>query len=325
MELISLILSFLDHRSLRTVSTVSRLFCAEAEFHLYFWVNIRTYPQYISFHIATLDSPKRRARVSHITYTLPNSNFLNNFLLAQFPNLVSLNLDMRGLFDPASILIPREGFPFKLRSILCDLRRVDDSFLRFIEAHPTLTEIDVICADGRNGDILPNANAPSLERVACPLSTVPSLVPGHPVTRFELIGTVNESDVVDSILPILRKSSRPIERLSIMVMDCSPVLFEEIAASLPNLTILSVDVVDPTASNFSLLHTVMDACSDSSRFTAALSRLHFLQHLVYRIPHWHCAHLITDTTWASRLPALQSVTLFEGDAEVRLVRDATRI
>jgi hypothetical protein len=299
---------------------VSRLFCREADFHLYHWVDIRTYRQYNSFYIATLHTPKRRARVSHISYALPNAYFLNNFLLTEFPNLVSLNLDTKGLFHTASILIPREGYPFRLRSLLCDLLKVDDAFLRFIGAHPTLAEIDVVCDDAREGGGLPNAIAPSLERVACPLSTVGSFVPGHPVTRFELAGTVNELDVFESLLPALRKSSAPIEHLSITVMDCSSCLFEGIAASLPGLTHLSIQVSDPPDSSFYSLHAPKEE-SDSTRFTETISPLTCLQDFEYGTSLSHYLPFLSK--WASRIPALQSFTLFVEEIEIKILRDAT--
>ncbi|KAF9514063.1 hypothetical protein BS47DRAFT_1343557 [Hydnum rufescens UP504] len=244
-EILSLILSFLDRRSLRTVSTVSGLFCREADFHLYYWVNIRTYRQYNSFYIATLDTPKAsRTRLPH--FLRPSQR--------QFPKQL----------PPHRISKSRRG---KSTESDCPLPRT----------------------------------------CRVPTSTVGSFVPGHPVTRFELVGAVNELDVFECLLPALRKSSAPIEHLSITVMDCSSYLFEGIAASLPGLTHLSIKVSDPSDSSFYSLHAPKEE-SSSTQFTEAISRLACLQGFEYM---------------GQSNSALQSFALFVEEIEIKILRDAT--
>lgn len=275
----------------------------------------------MSFYSATVGNSRRRKRVQRLIYSIPNANYLSNFILVEFPNLIYLDLGFKGCLDANRILIPPNGYPFKLRSLTCDPSRVDSSFLRFLASHPTVKEINVVC-QYVEGDHVPSSVLPLLENLICPPSNVRMFVPGHPITRFELLGTTDEEEMNNVVLPALKQSTRNIEHLTICIESASATLFADIATALPNLISLRMQVVErPSISN--MLSFLQTNAEGAYPFHIALARFQKLRFLEYRIlvgpwnpfnAHPHIA------SWAHRLPELQTIDLSDESTDIGLVK-----
>jgi hypothetical protein len=236
-EVLQMILDYVDQADLATVCRVNKICCACAQDILYRSISIRS--KHALKVIQTLSRStrlSRRVRSFSATYIYkanPRKAIIK--ALQKMSSLRSLTLQIPSDLHYSILDIV---YTFKLDSFTFESRTGElYSLLKFLHSQPSLTRLDLMTYGFDNIKVEPTC-LPNLTWVSAPFPWLQSLIPNRPVSEVSIVAR----DVEHEDLNFFALSAAPIQKLTVSIGSLYTKPVKYLTSNFPSLVHLCISI-----------------------------------------------------------------------------------